>query len=96
MTKTRRGLFLKAAVVLGGAVGLVMNPAQARPGMAQALNPGTVVVAPPACVWCSDTCADLIGFCSGKNCPTGNATCSNATGCQGVSGHWYDYKITCS
>lgn len=91
MERTTRGLLLKALVVAGGAIGLLTNPMQARTAVAEQEDSGA-----GGCVWCSDTCADLIGFCSGKNCPVLNDTCSNSSGCQGTNGHWYDYRITCA
>ena len=49
------------------------------------------------CVWCRTSCPqDLTDYCERKNCPVLSTTCSNATGCQGVVGEWFTYKITCA
>lgn len=47
------------------------------------------------CVWCQDSCpSDLKSFCV-STCNSTGGSCATS-GCQGQSGTWYDYTITCS
>lgn len=71
-----------SAVVLMGVAALLTAPkAEANATLAP-------------CTYCNSMCpADLTQFCRTK-CNNNGGTCSTDD-CEGVSGTWYDYTVTC-
>ncbi len=86
----RLGRFAKLSIILVGAIVLSTNPATTGTAMAAEQSAGN-------CIWCFTNCpSNLIDFCTNTQCPNQNATCTSGSGCQGVNGHWYDYKVSCA
>ena len=80
----RRNLPQLLVILAGGGVAL-----GSPQGAAAADQPGE-------CTWCRSSCpSDLTEFCSDLGCGVTSTSCSNENGCQGGSGTWYTYKITC-